>query len=306
MTHETVISMNALNCWLTAFPKIDRGGLDALSLMKRYDTKFIFHRNKLPRVFDHLYRNYSMLEMADKRTFTYKTLYYDTPDHFFYRQHHDKRGNRYKIRCREYVDTSECYVEVKHKNNKKKMTKTRLRLTDPCITPGLSEPAKEFAKQCLDSSYRHLADEVKPVLWVIYDRITLANPINQERLTFDVNLKFSHQGRTISLDNLVIAELKQSQYLFKSDFFLLLKTLNILPTNFSKYCMGIVLLGKENKFNRFKKIILQLKKIGLLPEAYQDGNLNTQNPTPEKNMSGFSTISNTAETWRWKFESGLF
>lgn len=246
---------------LATFNTTDLNGLKSIGLMKRFDTKFVFKQNMLPFVIDHLQRNYAILEMNGKRAFDYLTLYYDTEDMFFYRQHHDQRVNRYKVRCRNYIDTGKCYLEVKFKNNKKKTIKTRQLLEDHYITPELSETSKTFARNCFFNGNQQRIDAMRPVLWVAYKRMTFANPSDQERITIDVNLRFNGNNRDIRLDHLVIAELKKACSSKKSEFFRLLKNLNILPTKFSKYCMGIVLTENDIKSNRFKQKIRQINKL---------------------------------------------
>lgn len=243
------------------FKKIDLKGLNTIGLMKRYDTKFIFNRNMLPFVIAHLHRNYAILEMGNKRAFDYLTLYYDTEDMLFYRLHHDQRVNRYKVRCRNYVDTGKCYIEVKYKNNKDKTIKNRRLLKDKFIHPELSASSRDFARNCFSNGYRNVVDTIKPVLWVAYKRMTFANPSNNERITIDVDLRFDGNSRDIRLDYLVIAELKKACSSQKSEFLGLLKNLNILPTKFSKYCMGIVLTEDGIKSNRFKKKLRQLDRL---------------------------------------------
>ena len=91
-----------------------------LSLMSRYDTKFIFHIEKLSPIFEHVSALYKIVEIDNKRAPGYENLYYDTDDLLFYHQHHNQRMNRYKIRFRRYVDTDRIFFEIKCKNNKKK------------------------------------------------------------------------------------------------------------------------------------------------------------------------------------------
>jgi hypothetical protein len=91
--------LNTLNCFNAT--TLER--LDVIKLLKRYDTKFIFCREKLLPVFDFLADHYNVLEIDNRRHFKYESLYYDTDDYFFYRQHHNKKYDRYKIRCRKSV-----------------------------------------------------------------------------------------------------------------------------------------------------------------------------------------------------------
>ena len=86
--------MNQMENDLTPFNATSLIDIETIKLMKRYDTKFIFHRDKLQSVFDYLRPDYQVLEINNKRSFLYENLYYDTDDYFFYHQHHNQRVNR--------------------------------------------------------------------------------------------------------------------------------------------------------------------------------------------------------------------
>ena len=239
--------------YLSGFTRIDLEGLNTINLMKRYDTKFIFHIDKLPAVLNHLYPDYTALEIAGRRIFQYQNLYYDTPDYFFYHQHHNQKLNRYKMRCRNYVDMEKCFFEVKHKNNKGKTIKNRLLLYDKRIfREELSNREKAFAKNCLQNGNVQKIDQINPALLVSYNPITLANLNKGARITIDVNLTFSDQSHFLTFDHLAVAELKYAHFVLISAFFENLKRLQIRPAKFSKYCMGVVIMGKNVKYNRFK------------------------------------------------------
>ena len=136
-----------------------------------------------------------------------------------------------------------------------------MRLEDGSFLPVLSDSSRVFAKSCLDESDRPVIDALRPTLWVNYTRVTLVHPVNRERLTIDVNLRYSDDRGCRSCDHLVIAELKHSNLLAKSGFFNILKRLNIHPATFSKYCMGMVLMEKHTKTNRFKRQVRLIEKL---------------------------------------------
>lgn len=175
---------------LTGFGAFGLDTLTCISLLRRFDTKFVFKRSVLGSVLECLCGDYSVLSIDGRRSFSYETLYFDTADGFFYRQHHDQRVNRFKIRIRHYLDSSSCYVEVKRKTNTKKTVKKRMLLDDQRIHPELSVVSRAFAKSCLGPAHQHLVDAISPSLWVNYSRITLAKPESNERLTFDVDLSY--------------------------------------------------------------------------------------------------------------------
>jgi len=248
------------------FNAVDLEKANSVGLMKRYDTKFVFHAEKLQSVLEYLRNDYGVLEINNKRIFLYQTLYYDTDDYYFYRQHHDKKLSRYKIRCRTYADTKKCYIEVKCKTNKKKTIKDRLLINNGMIRSNLLDEAVSFARDhVFGKDCENRVDNIKPALLVNYRRITLTNPRNHERITFDVDLTFSDGDHDLKMKNLVVAELKQSHLIMSSYFSRYLKNMNIFPVQFSKYCMGVILMGKSTRYNRFKENLLVLVKSGLIP-----------------------------------------
>lgn len=235
--------------------------LNAIKLLKRFDTKFIFHKKQLGAVFDCLSGRYQILEIDNNRSFSYETLYYDTDDYLFYHQHHNRKLNRYKIRCRRYRQSDQCYFEVKFKNNRRKTIKSRLPLENGGIHPGLSEESKRFAKERMLVGDNRVIEKIKPKLKVEYNRITFANPANMERLTIDSDLTYiDSDSNRHRIENLIIAELKSENVSPNTPLYQHLKGLRIFPSKFSKYCIGIAMTEQRVKNNRFKKKILGLKK----------------------------------------------
>lgn len=236
--------------------------MNTLKLLKRYDTKFLFHEKHLKTVIDHLSQHYEILEIGRSRDFRYENLYYDTDDYFFYHQHHNQRLNRYKVRCRRYVESDRCYFEVKFKSNRNKTIKSRLLLNDKNFTDELSDESKTFARNAILMINGDIIDHVKPKMRVKYNRITFANKAKKERITIDRNLTYTdNAAQSRSINNLVIAELKSEKFSPNSEFYQYLKNLEIFPVKFSKYCMGIAINEKNIKHNRFKKKILALEKL---------------------------------------------
>lgn len=244
---------------LAGFSGTTLHNIETIKLMKRFDTKFIFHSNKLPAVFDYLRPHYQVLEINGKRFFRYENLYYDTDDYFFYHQHHNQRLNRYKLRCRKYLESDDCYFEIKFKNNKMKTIKSRIRLEDKNIHDELLHESRDFARKSVAVDHGNIVDKVQPALWIRFNRITFANIIKKERLTFDVHLAYTgRNSHSCKINHLIIAELKSETASPNSPFFQYLKDLRIFPSPFSKYCMGVALTDNKVKSNRFKKNLLKL------------------------------------------------
>jgi hypothetical protein len=102
---------------------------------------------------------------------------------------------------------------------------------------------------------------LSPALLNSFKRITLVDDAEMERVTFDVGLQYSMNGSVVSLDGIVVAEVKQDTLNRQSSVMRKLKDLCIYPSSFSKYCMGMALLNPGIKHNRFRPGILALQKL---------------------------------------------
>jgi hypothetical protein len=239
---------------LGGFDPISLKEMDKVKLMDRTDTKYTFSLEQLSSVLDEARPFYRVLEVEGKRISRYKTLYYDTSNFSLYTKHHNGELNRYKIRHRTYVESNIAFLEVKFKNNKGRTIKDRIKKADvPLQWEGEAEAF-------LQSKTPFNVNDLVPVLWVNYSRLTLVNKSSAERLTIDLNLEFIKDNRTKNFNNLVIAEVKQEKRK-ASPFTALMKKHHIREGSISKYCMGIASTEKEVKKNNFKEKLRALKHI---------------------------------------------
>jgi hypothetical protein len=102
---------------------------------------------------------------------------------------------------------------------------------------------------------------LKPTVQTQFERFTLVNSENRERITIDTNLAFEGFSKKIEYPDLVICEQKLGQFYSSNYFVNLLKTHKIYPLNISKYCLGMVTLNPSVKHNRFKNKILIINKL---------------------------------------------
>jgi len=235
-------------------------GLDDLNnakLMNRVDSKFILPICFLPDLLSQLTPFYSMLEINKKRVSSYHNQYFDTPSLSLYRDHHNGKLNRYKVRRRHYVDTDTKFLEVKFKNNQKRTIKSRIKLTE---SKGEYLHCSDFIKAQMGESLNNLDISQQSG----YQRIALANEAQAERLTLDFDLWYkSRRGNNkVNLPGFFIAELKQNKKSKRSPFYQLMSANNIFPTSFSKYCIGCALIYKSSiKTNRFKQTLSRIEKL---------------------------------------------
>jgi hypothetical protein len=239
---------------LNSFEPITLLEMDRVKLMNRVDTKFAFSVTEFLQLLPELKSHYRILEIEGTRTPFYESLYLDDSEFTFFRDHHNGRTNRFKVRFRKYVESNLVFLEIKHKY-KGRTDKRRIKVDE--IPSELKEKHTDFINGVVSNQ-----PSLKPVMWNSFNRLTLVNKTENERLTLDFNLTFKWDDHRILFDNLIIAELKQETVNRNSAFYELMKSKCIRPYRLSKYCIGsIELFGGQLRHNRFKKKILKLKKI---------------------------------------------
>jgi hypothetical protein len=246
--------MDEINSILESFETIQLKEMEGFELMNRTDTKFTFKSDLLPFILKEIEPYYNCFRIESKKKSDYQNLYYDTESLDLYKQHHNGKLNRYKIRHRTYVDSNLGYLEIKFKSNKGRTHKKRMVQKTPSAI--FENGAYKFLAEELPFDPRLL----KPTVQVNYSRITLINKKSAERLTIDLNIQFINGNRVVNLDNLVIAEVKQEKT--KGSYFLsVMKNLNIRQSPISKYCFALAFTRKEVKKNNFKEKLLALRTI---------------------------------------------
>lgn len=239
---------------LQTFEPISLAEMDGVKLMDRTDLKFIFHARQLPELLAAIKSDYRVLEIAGNRMSRYETLYYDTPEYELFRQHHNGKTNRYKIRLRKYVESDLHFFEVKFKNNKGRTKKTRVKAKGDSIT--FDKKAEELLATHSTFHPQHL----EPKLWVNYSRITLVNRHTEERVTIDLDLEVKDETENHQFEGLIIVEAKQARPT-ETAFVKLLRNSHIREGGMSKYCMAVAQLKTTIKKNNFKEGLLTIDKI---------------------------------------------
>ena len=240
---------------LSDFNSISLKDLDKVQLLNRKDTKFVFTQNSLAQLLDKLKSFYRILEIDGVRTFKYDNTYFDTEEFQFYIQHHNENRRRFKVRYRKYCEADEQYFEIKVKDNKNRTIKNRLKINDG--SGNFGEEEKRLILEIIGLP----PEQLSPKLDIQFSRITLADNSFNERLTIDTNLSAKNGISSKIFDQLAVAEIKQKKYDPKSDFIQILRDLKIPEMRFSKYCMGMLHVHKEIKYNRFKPKLLRINKI---------------------------------------------
>ncbi len=246
---------NELHNLLNSFRAISLADLEELNLLNRFDTKFLVNKDNVLEILQYFLPDFKILEINSKRFFSYHNIYFDTKDNHFFNQHHNGKLDRYKIRCRHYVDAGTTFFEIKHKTNNALTSKKRIKLDDNCNLK--SNTITLLIQNETDVNPEAIFSRV----FVDYERITLVNESIPEKITIDLNINFQDASISHTLSDLALIELKQKKINHNSASFQLLKSLNIQPiSGFSKYCMAMIYTQNVLKYNRFKQKILMIDK----------------------------------------------
>ncbi len=245
---------------LREIPSISLEEMDTIKLMNRIDTKYVTNENLLVEILTEAKnKGYRALEIAETKLCPYISTYYDTDNLAMYRDHHNKKLVRQKIRTRMYENSNTAFLEIKKKNNKGRTKKKRVEIDTAAFSDFRGdEQRNNFVTQ--NTGYQ--PQDIQPCLQTIFSRITLVNAAKTERLTIDTALRFVNVLNNVekNLGNAVVIELKQDGRA-KSEMKNILLDLRVKPLRMSKYCIGTALTNPSAPNHRFKLKIRKIEKI---------------------------------------------
>lgn len=252
-------AVSSIPTQIASFLPISLAEMDGVKLQDRTDTKYLFSGRDLDGILREMLPHYRLLEVDGVRGTHYRSLYYDTPDLRHYLDHHNRRTFRSKVRFRKYMGSDLAYFEVKRKTGTGRTDKARLRVQG--IPESLSPEQRTFATTASSNSA-----ELRPTLWNDFMRYTFVHRERPERLTMDLDLRFSSNGVERSLGNIVVAELKEERADRSSPFASIMRQRNLRPAGMSKYCIGMLMMGADGfghplKYNAFKEVLLKLERL---------------------------------------------
>ncbi len=241
---------------LDSFNSIRLEELDKVKLMDRIDTKYLLPANRVPYLLDLMKGRYRVLEICKQRISSYTTVYFDTPDFLFFRQHVTERTGRFKIRFRTYNSTGNTFLEIKRKTKKGRTVKWRIE----------NSPSERFfdetAKDFIKTRAAFDPGSLRQVLENNFTRITFTGFDTPERITLDLDLTFTTQeGGSAELPMIAILELKSQGVAARSPFSAMIKQFSVYPSAFSKYCTGCAILYDLPLKGILKPKILLLNRI---------------------------------------------
>jgi hypothetical protein len=214
------------------------------------ESKFILGAKELNKVLEEIKDLYFIVEIEGKRIFKYTSEYFDTEDYSLYMAHHNGNADRYLIKSNEIEGLRDRLFEIKHKSNKGEMFKHKA-----------SENSNGKISELIQQKTPFEPGSLKKMLENQFYRIILIHKTLGEKVTIDLDLQLSDINHKIKLPYLAIVELRQKKYSFSSDFVLSLRRHNIQKTSLNRYCIGVALLNKNVKKNKFKAKLLAIHKI---------------------------------------------
>lgn len=236
--------------------KVSLESLDSVSLQNRVDSKYVVSQNQLDAIFEYLEKDYYVLEINGNRVFNYENNYFDTPDFQFYKDHHNGYSHRMKVRSRKYVESNQCFFEVKKKVYLERTLKYR-----EGIGEMLTEIDADRLRQIQDFSKRTIPS-VRLILQNNFRRITLVDKQFTERVTIDTNLTFIDTTQKITIGDIAIIEIKQSKknglHTKLTAYF---KENHIREQSISKYIFGVISMLPEMKKNNFLPMLKKIKNL---------------------------------------------
>lgn len=247
------------------FPPISLKKIDAVKLQKRIDVKYVIPIRFLSEILDQIKDSYHVLEVDSKRFNSYKTIYFDTPDFRFFKDHHNKLTRRIKVRKRTYLESDLHFFEIKRKrNDQTNKYRETLEKVDESLTSEQRRKAKEYYSQFKSYIPEDLDTSLITSLINTYTRVTLVKNDKTERCTIDFNLTFidpKNPKQEHQIGDLVIIEVKRGRATATTGISSVLRSLDFMPQGFSKYINGMIQVYPDIKHNNFKPMLLYVKKM---------------------------------------------
>ncbi|MDI6100085.1 polyphosphate polymerase domain-containing protein [Actinoplanes sp. NEAU-A12] len=223
------------------------------ALLTRLDRKYLIPATALPALLDRMPAGVRALQIGHRRTFGYRSVYFDTAGLDAYLAAAYQRRRRFKVRVRTYLDTGLDFVEVKTRGSRGVTVKERI----PYAGDGadLGPEGREYATSVLACAGLHPEGyEFRPVMATFYRRNTLYVPSTGSRVTIDTAPAWQlPDGSAVRMPRSVIVETKSGRAASEVDR--LLWSLGHRPCSISKYATGLAALRPELPANRWRPVL---------------------------------------------------
>jgi len=240
----------ALHAAVTALPAIQLIGLQGeASLLSRRERKYLVPVSVAASLVAAVSSDALALQINGERSFTYQSIYFDTPGGQSYFAASHRRRRAFKVRTRTYVDAGDCVLEVKLRGSRGRTIKSRLNY--PTASSGqLNGPGRDFIAQVLGTTEE---STLEPTLTTTYQRSTLLLP-GDARLTIDTGFSATTpSGERVSLEGLAIIESKSRSAPTAADR--TLWRMGFRPIRLSKFGTSLAAMDPTLPSNRWTRAL---------------------------------------------------
>jgi hypothetical protein len=214
--------------------------IERAALQTRVDRKYLVPVEALPHLLEQVAPYARVLDVDGRRSFRYESVYFDTPRLASYHCAAHRRRRRFKVRTRTYLDSAECWLEVKISGARGSITKHRLPY-HPADRDTV-HPGRDFVDEALarESMGPAVGSAFDLVLVTNYERTTLLLPETASRVTIDTALHWQCGDSALRLPGLAVVETKSTSAATPVDRVLWQR--GTRPARISKYATGLAAL----------------------------------------------------------------
>ena len=214
----------------------------------RVDRKYVLDAECAAQFVGRLPAGTRVLEISGRRSFGYRSVYFDDDRLSSFHDTATRRRRRCKVRTREYLDSGERYVEVKTRRG-------RVTCKERIARQGLDAEASGFvAERLAEAGLTTDVRELHPVLATTYRRTTYVLPGGAARLTVDTDLVWAlPAGDRVTAGRAVIVETKGAARPSAADR--TLWALGRRPVAVSKFATGLAALKPDLPHHRWHRLL---------------------------------------------------
>ena len=155
---------------IATLPTTDLGALDAVQLMRRFDTKYVVPETWLPDLIASMGDYAHVLSVDGEAECRYDNLYYELPGDRFLQDHLRGKARRMKIRKRHYTSNDLAFLEVKERLPGGRTVKERI-----ATSSNISQPLSAEEVAFLGTRLRNAEEHIEPRLSGGFYRTTVVD-----------------------------------------------------------------------------------------------------------------------------------
>lgn len=229
--------------------------VESAELLTRVDRKYLLTSADAAAALSGLPSATRLLTIDGRSDFGYSSTYFDTAGQHSFRSAATGRRRRWKVRTRSYLDTGDCWLEVKTRGPRGSTVKERIP-HDAAAAERLDRAATEFVEDRLRAARVPLPGpwQARPAIQTAYRRSTLALPDGRSRATLDTGLRWRlPDGAEWSPPGAVILEVKTGSSRTPLDR--ALWAAGHRPSRISKFGAGMALLDPSLPDHRWHRLL---------------------------------------------------